>query len=60
MATQIFLGKPHASVEAWIKGHPFVPPTPAEHPETRVTYNNGSTETFNIVGELNIAQAMEN
>lgn len=31
MATQIFLGKPSASVEAWIKGHsytPVDPPTP--------------------------------
>lgn len=49
MGTRIFLGKPPASIEAWILAHY----QPAGHPETRITFYDGSSDTFNWSGEIN-------
>ena len=45
----VFLGKPSASIEAWIKAHH----QPAGHPETRVKYVGGATATFDVEEVLN-------
>lgn len=44
MGTRIFLGKPPANIEQWIKDHHG----PAGHPETRVKYVGGAAATFDI------------
>ena len=49
MGTQIFLGKPPTVVEAWIKAHH----QPAGHPETRITFFDGSSRTYEWSREIN-------
>lgn len=48
MSVEIYLGNPPANITQWIIDHS----QPVGHPETRVKYSNGSTATYNIVGEL--------
>lgn len=48
MSTEVYLGKPPAYIEEWIKAHA----QPAGHPETRFTLEGGTVETANITGTL--------
>ena len=44
----VFLGKPPAGIEAWIKDHHG----PVEHPETRITFSDGSSDTYEWSGTI--------
>jgi hypothetical protein len=55
MGTQIFLGKPPAGIEAWIKAHA----QPAGHPETRITFSDGSSDTYEWSGTINQTTMIE-
>ena len=50
--TEIFLGKPSANVEAWIKAHAAPIPEP-EVRMTKFTLEDGTVETYDITGTLN-------
>lgn len=48
MSVEIYLGKPPAYIEQWIKNHSG----PISHPETRFTLQNGTIEPHDIIGTL--------
>ena len=57
---RLFLGKPHASIEAWIKNTPYVPPEPVVEDQFDILYKvEGSDEwqsyapTENDIEEIN-------
>ena len=48
MAVEIYLGNPPEHIVQWIKDHSG----PVSHPETRFTLQDGTVETYNIIGTL--------
>ena len=49
MSVEIFLGEPPADIKKWIIDHHG----PAGHPETRITFSDGSSDTYEWSGEIN-------
>lgn len=56
MGTDIFLGEPPADIKQWIIDHA----TPAGHPETKFTLEDGTVETHDITGTLDLQWMIDN
>lgn len=56
MSVEIYLGKPPAHIEQWIKDHLG----PISHPETRFTLQNGTIEPYDIIETLDQQWMIDN